>query len=104
MEQHLLDVAEVLKIFRRRQLYAKSSMCEFGRQPEELGFLGHQLSKDGVSVDPRKVQSVVEWATPTSCTLHRGNPLYWACNLSCKLLPLLLGGIRRDGGAAHGAW
>ena len=38
LEQHLLDVAEVLEIFRRRQLYAKSSKCEFGRQ--ELGFLG----------------------------------------------------------------
>jgi hypothetical protein len=65
LEQHLLDVAEVLEIFRRRQLFAKSSKCEFWRQ--ELGFLGHSLSKEGVSVDPRKVQSIVEWATPTSC-------------------------------------
>ena len=65
LEQHLLDVAEVLEIFRRRQLYAKSSKCEFGRR--ELGFLGHRLSAAGVSVDPRKVQSIVEWATPTSC-------------------------------------
>ena len=64
--QHLLDVAEVLEIFRRRKLYAKSSKCEFGRQ--ELGFLGHRLSRAGVSVEPRKVQSIVEWATPTSCT------------------------------------
>ena len=29
---------------------------------------GHRLSKAGVSVDPRKVQSIVEWATPTSCS------------------------------------
>ena len=66
LEQHLLDVEEALQIFRRRQLYAKSSKCKFGRQ--ELGFLGHRLSKDGVSVDPCKMQSVVEWATSTSCT------------------------------------
>jgi hypothetical protein len=65
LEQHLLDVAEVLEIFRRRQLFAKSSKCKFGRQ--ELGFLGHRLSNEGVSVDPRKVQSIVEWATSTSC-------------------------------------
>jgi hypothetical protein len=65
LEQHLLDVAEVLEIFRRRQLFAKSSKCEFGRQ--ELGFLGHSLSKEGVSVDPRKMQSIAEWATLTSC-------------------------------------
>ena len=65
LEQHLLDVAEVLEIFRRRQLYAKSSKCEFGRQ--DLGFLGQRLAKEGVSVDPRKAQSIVEWVTPTSC-------------------------------------
>ena len=45
LEQHLLDVAEVLEIFRRRQLYARSSKCEFGRQ--ELGFQGHRFSMDG---------------------------------------------------------
>ena len=64
LEQHLLDVEEVLEIFRRRKLYAKSSKCEFGRS--ELGFLGHRLSANGVTVDPRKVQSIREWATPTS--------------------------------------
>ena len=36
LEQHLLGVAEVRAIFRRRQLYAKSAECESGRQ--ELGF------------------------------------------------------------------
>ena len=64
--QDLLDVAEVLEIFRRRQLYAKSSKCEVGRQG--LGSLGHRLSQAGVPVDPRTVQSIVERATPTSCT------------------------------------
>ena len=66
LEQHLLDVEEVLEIFRRRKLYAKSSKCEFGRQ--ELGFLGHRLSAGGASVDPRKVQSIRKWAMPTSCS------------------------------------
>ena len=41
-----------------------ASKCEFGRQ--ELGFLLHCLSATGVSVDPRKVPSILEWATPTS--------------------------------------
>ena len=68
--KHLLDVEEVLEIFRRRQLHAKRSECEFGRQG--LGFTGHRLSEDGVSGDPRKVQSVVEWATPTPwCEVRR---------------------------------
>ena len=64
-EQHLLDVAEALEIFHRRQLYAKSCKCELERQ--ELGSLGHRLSAQDVSVDPRKVYSIVELATPTSC-------------------------------------
>ena len=55
----------MLEIFHRRQLCAKSSKREFGRQG--LGFLGHRLSAELVSVNPRKVQSIVEWATPTSC-------------------------------------
>ncbi len=46
-------------------MYAKSSKFEFSRQ--ELSFLGHRLSKDGVSADQRKVQSIVEWEVPTSC-------------------------------------
>ena len=41
-------------------------MLKFGRT--ELSFLGHRLSAAGVSPDPRKVQSIVEWPTPTSCT------------------------------------
>ena len=65
LAQHLLDVAEVLEIFRRRQRFAKSSKCKFWRR--ELGFLGHHLSASGVSVDPRKVHSIVKWATQTSC-------------------------------------
>ncbi len=57
LDQHLLDVAEVLEIFRQRKLYAKISKCEYC------------LSNECVSVDPRnlKVQSIAEWATPTSC-------------------------------------
>ena len=63
-EQHLLDVAETLEILKRNQLYAKRSKCEFCRT--ELTFLGHVLSKDGVKVDPRKIDVVRAWATPSS--------------------------------------
>jgi hypothetical protein len=33
---------------------------------EEVAFLGHVISKEGVSVDPSKVEAVVNWARPTS--------------------------------------
>ena len=56
LERHLLVVAEALEIFRRLQLYAKSSKCKFGQQ--ELGFLGHQIP-----VSRMAWTHAVEWAT-----------------------------------------
>ena len=72
LEQHLLDIAELLEIFRRRQLYAKSSNCKFGWQ--ELGFLSHRLSAEAfrrAALDPREMPSIVEWSTPLSCCKMR---------------------------------
>ena len=53
-EQQLRDVLEVL---RREKLYAKFSKCEFWLQ--ELQFLGHVVSKDGVKVDPAKIEALM---------------------------------------------
>ena len=57
MEQQVLNVTEVLDIFRRLQLYAKRSK-RAASSGGRLGFLGHQLSAKGVS-DLLKVQSIV---------------------------------------------
>ena len=59
-EKHLHDVLEVL---RREKLYAKFSKCEFWLQ--EVQFLGHVVSKDGVKVDPAKIEAMISWETPT---------------------------------------
>ena len=45
-------------------MYAKFSKCEFWLR--KVPFLGHVLSKDGISVDPSKVQEVLDWKAPTS--------------------------------------
>jgi hypothetical protein len=42
-------------------LYAKLSKCEFWLK--EVSFLGHIISEGGISVDPRKVESVLSWNT-----------------------------------------
>jgi hypothetical protein len=44
-------------------LYAKLSKCEFWLK--EIKFLGHTISQDGISVDPEKVQEVMDWKPPT---------------------------------------
>jgi hypothetical protein len=33
---------------------------------KKVAFLGHVISKGGISVDPRKVQDVLSWNAPTS--------------------------------------
>jgi hypothetical protein len=48
------------------QLYAKFSKCEFWLQ--EVNFLGHILTVEGVVVNPEKVTSVANWKRPTSVT------------------------------------
>jgi len=65
-EEHEQHLTLVLTRLRERKLYAKFSKCQFWL--EEVAFLGHVISKDGVSVDPEKVRAVTEWQRPTSVT------------------------------------
>jgi hypothetical protein len=58
-EQHLRVVLEKL---RQNQLYAKFSKCEFWL--EEVAFLVHVLTAEGVIVDPTKIEAVKEWEQP----------------------------------------
>ena len=67
LEQQLFEVAEERQIFRRLQLYVKSYTCEFRRSSASSAI----DSAKGVSVDPRKVQSIVEWTMPKSCSKVR---------------------------------
>jgi len=54
----------VLGILRKKQLYAKLSKCEFWM--DEVQFLGHVISAQGIAVDPAKVEAVVKWESPKS--------------------------------------
>jgi hypothetical protein len=51
-----------LQRLRDHKLYAKFSKCEFWL--DSVKFLGHTISKDGISVDPSKVQEVMDWKPP----------------------------------------
>jgi hypothetical protein len=46
------------------KFYAKFSKCDFWLK--EVQFLGHILPENGISVDPSKIQQVMEWKAPTS--------------------------------------
>jgi len=61
--EHLKIVLQVLK---EKKLYAKLSKCEFWLN--EVSFLGHIISGNGIVVDPSKVYVVSQWETPKSVT------------------------------------
>jgi hypothetical protein len=44
--------------------YAKLDKCEFWLT--EVVFLGHVMSVEGILVDPRKVEVVLNWERPTN--------------------------------------
>src|SRR5262249_52882837 len=56
----------VLQTLREHQLCAKYSKCEFWLQ--SIAFLGHVISRDGIQVDPRKIEAVISWQRPTTVT------------------------------------
>jgi hypothetical protein len=62
--EHTKHLHAVLQRLRGHQLYAKLSKCEFWLK--EIKFLGHTISQDGISVDPEKVQEVMDWKPPTT--------------------------------------
>jgi hypothetical protein len=65
-EEHEEHLRIVLERLRQQKLYAKFSKCEFWM--EEVAFLGHVLSAEGIAVDPFKVESVTKWEQPLNVT------------------------------------
>ncbi|KAL2240185.1 UNVERIFIED_CONTAM: Retrovirus-related Pol polyprotein from transposon [Sesamum indicum] len=61
-EEHEQHLRTILQILREKQLYGKFSKCEFWM--EEIAFLGHVVSKEGVQPDPAKVKAILEWEPP----------------------------------------
>jgi hypothetical protein len=66
---HISHVNQVLHILSKNQLFLKQSKCSFGALDVE--YLGHIVSKDGVRVDPKKIESRKDWPHPKILnTLH----------------------------------
>ena len=63
-EEHDSHVLLVLRQLREHGLNAKLEKCRFDYNQVE--FLGYVISSEGISMDPAKVQTVLEWQTPHS--------------------------------------
>ncbi|KAJ9555770.1 hypothetical protein OSB04_010384 [Centaurea solstitialis] len=62
--EHERHLREVLNVLRGEKLYAKFSKCEFWLH--EVQFLGHVVSRDGIKVDPAKIEAMMSWKSPTN--------------------------------------
>ncbi|GJR95328.1 putative reverse transcriptase domain-containing protein [Tanacetum coccineum] len=62
-EEHLKAILELLK---KEELYAKFSKCEFWIP--KVQFLGHVIDSQGIHVDPAKIESIKDWASPKTPT------------------------------------
>jgi hypothetical protein len=60
--KHAEHLRIVLQTLREHQLYAKFSKCELWL--DKVEFLGHVITKEGIIVNPSKVQLVLEWPAP----------------------------------------
>ena len=65
-EDHERHLRVVLERLREQQLFAKLSKCSFWQK--SIGFLGHVVSEEGVSVDQEKIKCIQEWPRPKNTT------------------------------------
>ena len=65
-ESHDTHLQVVLETLRKEWLYAKLSKCEFWLN--EVSFLGHIVSNEGIRVDPKKIEVAFEWMPPRNIT------------------------------------
>ena len=65
-DEHAKHLRVVLQTLRDHRLYAKFSKYEFWL--EQVAFLGHVVSKNGIQEDPRKIEAVADWPRPTTIT------------------------------------
>lgn len=61
---HVQHVRHVLQRLLENRLYVKAEKCSF--HTPSVTFLGSVISAEGISMDPAKVQAVINWPVPDS--------------------------------------
>ncbi|GJS27544.1 putative reverse transcriptase domain-containing protein [Tanacetum coccineum] len=65
-KEHEEHLRQILKLLKKEELYAKFSKCEFWIS--RVQFLGHVIDCRGIHVDPAKIESIKDWASPETPT------------------------------------
>ncbi|GKD72394.1 putative reverse transcriptase domain-containing protein [Tanacetum coccineum] len=56
----------ILRLLKKEELYAKFSKFEFWLS--KVQFLSHMIDSEGIHVDPAKIESIKDWASPDTPT------------------------------------
>ncbi|GJX76715.1 putative reverse transcriptase domain-containing protein [Tanacetum coccineum] len=68
-KEHEEHLRQILKLLKKEELYAKFSKCEFWIS--RVQFLGHVIDCLVIHVDPAKIESIKDWASPKTPTKIR---------------------------------
>jgi len=82
IQDHVDDVCKVLTRFSENGLKLKLSKCQFGLS--RVKYLGHIVSKDGIMVNPGKVECVKNMHAPKS--VHELQSFLGLCNYYSKFI------------------
>ncbi|GKB21154.1 putative reverse transcriptase domain-containing protein, partial [Tanacetum coccineum] len=65
-KEHEEHLKEILRLLKEEKLYAKFSKCKFWIP--KVRFLGHVIDSRCIDVDPAKIESIKDWASPKTPT------------------------------------
>ncbi|GKA29795.1 putative reverse transcriptase domain-containing protein [Tanacetum coccineum] len=60
--EHEGYLKQIMELLKKEELYAKFSKCDFWLS--KVQFLGHVIDREGIHVDPAKIESIRDWASP----------------------------------------
>nr|GEV28274.1 putative reverse transcriptase domain-containing protein [Tanacetum cinerariifolium] len=97
-EEHEKHLKIILELLKKERLYAKFSKCDFWL--DSVQFLGHVIDRNGVHVDPAKIEAikrlmdlVMHESHKSKYSIHPGSnkmyhdlkPLYWWPNIKADI-------------------
>nr|GEZ78840.1 hypothetical protein [Tanacetum cinerariifolium]GEZ78851.1 hypothetical protein [Tanacetum cinerariifolium] len=66
VEEHEKHLKIILELLKKERLYAKFLKCDFWL--DSVQFIGYVIDRNGVHVDPAKIEAIKSWAAPMTPT------------------------------------
>ncbi|MCO5608595.1 hypothetical protein L7F22_062808 [Adiantum nelumboides] len=84
IEEHKEHLKVIFQALRDNKLYVNQKKSEFFLQ--EIQYLGHIISKNGIRMDPAKLEVIKDWPTPRN--LHEISPSHLRSNVMLVVIAL----------------